>query len=518
MSSAAQSKPLAMSVPTKQQKEQKDKPTTFARIVAPDSFEIEAHYYNRVLNAQRHPLVESFMKLSNKIIAARYCHLHPNTDEKALKTLLETPREYFRWSGADLFSVTDNNGKKQMIVIETNSCPSGNKSLPLMADSVEKDSNYHKLLMHAFWPQVQSFKGTGALAVVYDKNDMENSGYAAALADISEEKVYIAKWKNDDPDPPAKICGGQLFVRDENMHWIPIRAAYRYVTQQPWARIPCATPKTFIFNPIICCLAGGRNKMCADKAYEFWNHKNWKHGLSVRTPVTIRDVCKKEVPIWIKSMGGCAVVKNPYSNAGQGVYTICSEQELKSFMDEDHRYDKFIVQSLVGNHEWSSDIKGKKYYHTGTVPNRKGETFCADLRLMVCSGKKGFKVVSMYARRAAKALTKKAPRGMESWAQLGTNLSIKLGENKWDTDTRRLMLMDSRDFNKLGLGLDDLIDAYIQTISAVTAIDNMAKELMKGGKFDRALYASVNNDQSLLDEIIEGDEVEAESDLLSSRS
>eukprot|EP00467_Chlorarachnion_reptans_P005254 CAMPEP_0114515064 /NCGR_PEP_ID=MMETSP0109-20121206/16511_1 /TAXON_ID=29199 /ORGANISM="Chlorarachnion reptans, Strain CCCM449" /LENGTH=506 /DNA_ID=CAMNT_0001695193 /DNA_START=8 /DNA_END=1528 /DNA_ORIENTATION=- len=481
----------------------KTKPPTVASVVEPDNFEVENHYYSRVLNAQRHPLVSSFMSLSNKRIATRYCHLHPSTDEKALLQLLKTPRKFFRWSGADLFSVTDDNGKKQMIVIETNSCPSGNKSLPL-AEYEDGDSNYHRLLRTAFWPQVQKFGGEGVLAVIYDKNDMEASGYAAALADVSEEKVYLAKWKNDDPNPPAKLDGNQIFVRDKDMKWHPVRAAYRYVTQQPWARIPPFVKKTFVFNPIVCCLAGGRNKMCADKAYEFFNHKHNKFGIQIRTPVTIRDVTKREVPIWVGSMGGYAVVKNPYSNAGQGVYTICSKEELDEFMKEDHKYDKFIVQSLVGNNAWSSNIKGKKYYHTGTIPNKKDKTFCCDVRLMVCSGEKGFKVVSMYARRAAMPLSKEPPKGMESWGQLGTNLSIKLGDNKWDTDTQRLVLMDSRDFNKLGLGIDDLIDGYIQTVSAVSAIDDMATELMKGGKFDRTLYASVNADSSLLNEIIEG--------------
>ena len=47
-------------------------------------------------------------------------------------------------------------------------------------------------------------------------------------------------------------------------------------------------------------------------------------------------------------MGGHAVVKVPYSNAGQGVYTITCPEELANFMAEDSRYDKYIVQSLVG--------------------------------------------------------------------------------------------------------------------------------------------------------------------------
>lgn len=471
-------------------------------IVKPDSFDAESHYYSKVLNSQRHPMVQSFMGLSNKVIAARYCHLHPSTDEKSLWELLQKPRTFFRWAGSDLFSVTDDRGTKQMIVIETNSCPSGNKSLPLKEDYADDATNYHKLLSLSFWSQVKQFGGEGALGVVFDKNDMETSAYAAAMADISQEKVYLARWCEDDPDPAVRVKGEHVEVRDDCGTWIPLRACFRYVTQKPWKRIPPDLKGTFVFNPIVCCLAGGRNKMCADKAYEFFNHKHHKFGLTVRTPVTIRDVNKAEVPIWVKSMGGCAVVKVPYSNAGQGVYTICSSEELKHFMGTEHAYDKFIVQSLVGNSAWSSSMMGKRYYHTGTIPSRQGNSYCSDLRMMVCSSDKGFRVVSMYARRAANPLTKAAPRGMESWGQLGTNLSVKLGKDSWTSDTRRLLLMDSRDFNKLGLGLDDLIDAYIQTVCAVTAIDDMAQELMKKGSFDMQLFASLNTDTALLKEIL----------------
>ena len=108
-------------------------------------------------------------------------------------------------------------------------------------------------------------------------------------------QVFLTKWKNGDRDPPVKIENEKLFIRDVDGKWIPIRAAYRYVTQKPWNRIPTSASKTLFFNPVVCCLAGGRNKMCADKAYEFFNHKNFKDGLAIRTPITIRDVQKREV-------------------------------------------------------------------------------------------------------------------------------------------------------------------------------------------------------------------------------
>ena len=86
---------------------------------------------------------------------------------------------------------------------------------------------------------------------------------------------------------------------------------------------------------------------------------------------------------------------------------------------------------------------------------------------------------------------------------LGTNLSIKLGNNEWSSDTNRLMLMDRRDFNKLGLGLDDLIEAFIQTVLSTIAIDQMCKNLFNSkGKFRKKLFRSLNNDNALIDEIL----------------
>jgi hypothetical protein len=85
---------------------------------------------------------------------------------------------------------------------------------------------------------------------------------------------------------------------------------------------------------------------------------------------------------------------------------------------------------------------------------------------------------------------------------LGKNLSVKLGENEFTSDSNRLMLMDRRDFNKLGIGLDDLIEGYIQTVLSMIAIDKMCVNLMgTKGKFKMRLFKSLNNDATLLNEI-----------------
>jgi len=85
---------------------------------------------------------------------------------------------------------------------------------------------------------------------------------------------------------------------------------------------------------------------------------------------------------------------------------------------------------------------------------------------------------------------------------LGTNLSFKNEDGTWNSDTNRLLLMDRRDFNRLGVGLDDLIEAYIQTVLSTVAIDKMARTLTnKQGKFRMRLFKSLNNDATLIDEI-----------------
>jgi len=149
--------------------------------------------------------------------------------------------------------------------------------------------------------------------------------------------------------------------------------------------------------------------MMAARAYEFLNSELSGTGLAVRVPETIRNVTKSEIPLWVDSMGGHAVLKVPYSNAGQGVFTITKPEDLSSFLSHPHHYDKFIVQSLVGNSSWSSQTREGKYYHVGTIPNKRGGIYVSDLRMMVCGGGSSseFKPVAIYARRARKPLLRR---------------------------------------------------------------------------------------------------------------
>jgi len=108
-------------------------------------FDPHAHWYPRALNAQLHPMVSTFLSLGNERIAERYHHLNPAVNKAALLALLRSDCKYFQWSGADLFNVTNSRGKRQMVVIETNSCPSGQKSMP-PANMEAEDDGYHTLM------------------------------------------------------------------------------------------------------------------------------------------------------------------------------------------------------------------------------------------------------------------------------------------------------------------------------------------------------------------------------------
>jgi hypothetical protein len=479
-----------------------------AQIVQPGTFEPVKHFYQRALNATIHPMVAFFLRLSRERMVSRYCHLNPKVDPDALFEMLTYQPRFFRWSGVDLFNVTSEEGHREMILIETNSSPSGQKSMPLVADDKE-EGGFQVLVDRVLDPIFRKIrkergKETGVLAVIYDKNLMEASGYAASLANQMEEKVYLTSFMASDPDPPCRFRDRVLEVRDESNVWHPVRGAFRYVTQKPWERIPLST-KTTIINPIQACLAGGRNKAVAATAYDLLNSELGGTGLAIQIPETIKDVSKSEVPLLVRKMGGHAVVKIPYSNAGQGVFTITNTQELYQFMEADYPYQRFIVQSLVGNYLWSSHGARGRFYHVGMLPNKRNEIFVADARMMVCCGEEGFQPLAVYGRKAPKPLASRLDGKDSSWEMLGTNLSVKTGTDSWDSDTSRLVLMDRRDFNTLGLSLDDLLKGFVQAVLATVAIDKMACNLTtQKGRFRLKLYQSLNDDKALIDEIKRG--------------
>jgi hypothetical protein len=470
-------------------------------VVQPGSFTPHQHWYPKAINAQIHPIVAFFLNMSNERIVQRYTYLNPSINTEELTTLLTFKPRYFKWAGTDLMHTTNRDGKKQIVVIETNSCPSGQKSFPLLNENEEK-GGYKILIQETFMPVWKKAKvKQGVTAVFYDKNEMENGGYAAVIADEIKKPVYLVYY--DDAafgsyvrfNKKSKVI--ELLIENE---WQPVRAIFRYVTQKPWNRLPLFS-LTKIFNPVIACLAGGRNKLTAAKAYDLFNAELAESGLKINTPTTIWDVNKNEIPLWIEKFGYKGVVKVPYSNAGQGVFTIVNEKELQDFMAQDFPYEKYIVQQLIGHYEWSSYHDSRLLFQIGTVPSKRGNSYVFDLRMLVHSTENGLRPMALYSRKAMLPLTKDIS-GSHSRDVLMTNLSIKKGENEWDTDVSRLLLVDNRDFTKLGLSLDDLIEGYVQTALAMIAIDKMAQKLVSTKKtFKKRLFKSLNDDETLINEI-----------------
>ncbi len=97
-----------------------------------------------------------------------------------------------------------------MVIIETNSCPSGQKSMPLLNEAEEKNG-YTVLIDQTFKPYLEECQAQGkmidqgVLAVVFDKNTQEATGYAACLADSFGEDVSYGL-TTAFVDPSTRCC------------------------------------------------------------------------------------------------------------------------------------------------------------------------------------------------------------------------------------------------------------------------------------------------------------------------
>jgi len=137
------------------------------------------------------------------------------------------------------------------------------------------------------------------------------------------------------------------------------------------------------------------------------------------------------------------------------------------------------------------------------VPDRRGRLFFGDLRFSVGAGPDGFFPLAIYARRAHSPLADTLDPETPSWDMLGTKLSVQTADGTWTTEAQRLRLMDNRDFNRLGIGVDDLIEGYVQSVLSVTAIDHMARRLVTQKKrFRGKRFAALDPDPALLSELM----------------
>uniref|UniRef100_A0A915L7M7 Uncharacterized protein n=1 Tax=Romanomermis culicivorax TaxID=13658 RepID=A0A915L7M7_ROMCU len=269
-------------------------------------------FYPAVLDKTLHPTVLKVLNMTNAEFARRYCQIHKKANESTLLKLMNAKVSFYRWGGADLMRAKDSKGQEKMVIIEMNSCPSGNKSVPFKEWGFE---GFSRVMANAFVPLLaqKNLPVGGSLAVFYDvaKQRKESLAYATMLAKMTGEIVYLAdvgygielptflKWS------PEGVCSLEI----EPGTWKEMRAVFRYVTRRPWVKLPLLT-KTVVLNPVIACLAGGRNKLLAAKAYEIFNDKYDKSdGLCIHFPLSITDVTKQSIPKYAEKMNYQLVVK-----------------------------------------------------------------------------------------------------------------------------------------------------------------------------------------------------------------
>lgn len=62
-------------------------------------------------------------------------------------------------------------------------------------------------------------KEWGGLAVIWDKNEMEATGYASVMADLCNEDILLAEYKDSDQDPPVKWVDGISSPKARNLRF-----------------------------------------------------------------------------------------------------------------------------------------------------------------------------------------------------------------------------------------------------------------------------------------------------------
>lgn len=70
-----------------------------SRKIGEGEFVPEKHFYPRVVNAEVHSLIETFLSLGNDRIIGRYTNLNPQIKPEILKSILSYSPSHFQWAG-----------------------------------------------------------------------------------------------------------------------------------------------------------------------------------------------------------------------------------------------------------------------------------------------------------------------------------------------------------------------------------------------------------------------------------
>lgn len=411
-------------------------------------------------------------------MAALYRRRFPAVSRQDLDRLLEWRPRHFFWAGCDFFPLRGESNTS-MLLLETNSCPAGQKWMPSLQD--ESPWGGYQRLCEMLLPALE--RG-GTLAVLYDKNPQEVRGYAATLADLCGRSVLLVPILSEASDQLVQFSSDGMRVRGPE-GWITVTAALRYVTDQPWRSLPLHSAAP-ILNPLSACLSGGRNKHLAKVAYERFNECWGASHLRIRFPSTQSGLTTMQAAAAISATGHRGIIKTPYGHAGEGVFPIVSADGLSRWRTEADDQQKWVVQELIAEDHLSAQAEDGQ-------PSR-----IYDLRLLVAAGVDGFRPIAGFARQAKSELV--FPLEQETLRdQLVTNLSYRDERGEWGTDVSRVVPLDETHFGSLKLTLDDLVEAYVQSVMSVVAIDQLASALSdENQQFDISAFHALNEDRNVI--------------------
>lgn len=131
--------------------------------------------------------------------------------------------------------------------------------------------------------------------------------------------------------------------------------------------------------------------------------------------------------------------------------------------------------------------------------------YACTIRIIACSLPSGFKMTAIRGARAPEpfaSICSETNRSPTSTKTLNEDAYItNIGTD--DRSASRLVILDDAAMRGLAIGIDDIVDGFIQTVFSIHAIDAMCKRLTTSdGELNLQLLKELNPDPQLLAELM----------------
>ncbi|XP_037025300.1 uncharacterized protein LOC119066766 [Bradysia coprophila] len=475
-------------------------------VVQPDdpfSYElcVETAVFNKTLNQE---IVDFMKNWSTAQIIESYTQTRPHVNQQVLKGLLTENPTFVLYSGVDLIYSKGRNGKKKFLLIETNVYTAGQDAMPPSAQVYETHSNL--CVLNDEWKR-QPVEA-GGLAHMYGRKTRRDYAYPHIMAKLTKESIHVvpmfSKREDGEIETLYRFVDGTMQVKYKD-EWQNIRACFCTMSYRTWSFFPVTNNlKTYMCPHPIAGLVG-KNKILSEYAYRDFNEKYSKHGIQIRGPKTMVGIAKADIrEIVEQNFNGRAVIKTPYDSQGRGVYIIRTDGDLDDFYAKDESdYSLWVVQELIGLEACPNDRYQQIGFHLD------GQMYAYSVRIIACNSPSGFKMITICSARAPAPFAKDGET-----ADIAPGLLHKIKtvheDDVYVTNIAsnpdgelRSFYFDDAGVKGMGIGMDDVIDGFMQTVYCTHAIDNMCKKLiMENGELDVQLLRELNPDPQLLAEVV----------------